>query len=168
MALGWITGIILFVAVGALALVGAIALYNANEEKHPGYCKTVDEVKVKKLTKRGTWSIILAVIMFLVFIVVPFSFHTVDTGEVAVVKELGRVKEVKTSGTYFDLWITKLKPVSYHDDELVLLAPNSSVKHQATNSNILSTIQSAVHSVFNLYTEVRIIEENELKEILGL
>ena len=63
----------------------------------------------------------------------------------------------------FDLWINKLKPVSYLNDELVLVAPNSSVKHQATSSNILSKIQSAVHTVFNLYTEVRIIEENEEK-----
>ena len=65
----------------------------------------------------------------------------------------------------FDLWITKLKPVSYHNDELILVAPNSSVKHQATSSNILSKIQSAVHSVFNLYTEVRIMEENELQNV---
>ncbi len=65
----------------------------------------------------------------------------------------------------FDLWITKLKPISYHNDELVLLAPNTSVKHQATNSNILSKIQSAVHNNFNLYTEVRIVEENELDNI---
>jgi len=65
----------------------------------------------------------------------------------------------------FDLWITKLKPVSYHNDELILVAPNSSVKHQANSSNILSKIQSAVHSVFNLYTEVRIIEENEVHNI---
>ena len=65
----------------------------------------------------------------------------------------------------FDLWINKLKPVSYHNDELVLVAPNSSVKHQATSSNILSKIQSAVHSTFNLYTEVRIVEENELQNI---
>ena len=65
----------------------------------------------------------------------------------------------------FDLWITKLKPLSYHNDELVLVAPNASVKHQATSSNILSKIQSAVHSVFNLYTEVRIIEENEVQNI---
>ena len=65
----------------------------------------------------------------------------------------------------FDLWITKLKPVSYNNDELILIAPNSSVKHQATSSNILSKIQSAVHSVFNLYTEVRIIEENELSNL---
>ncbi|MBQ7798843.1 MAG: chromosomal replication initiator protein DnaA [Clostridia bacterium] len=65
----------------------------------------------------------------------------------------------------FDLWISKLKPVSFHNDELVLVAPNSSVKHQATSSNILSKLQTAVHSVFNLYTEVRIVEENELHNI---
>ena len=65
----------------------------------------------------------------------------------------------------FDLWITKLKPVSYHNDELVLVAPNASVKHQATSSNILSKIQSAVYNVFNLYTQVRIIEENELQSL---
>lgn len=40
------------------------------------------------------------------FIFVPFSFHTVDSGEVAVVKHLGRIEEVKPAGTHFDLWIT--------------------------------------------------------------
>lgn len=65
----------------------------------------------------------------------------------------------------FDLWINTLKPISYHDDELILQAPNSSAKHQATNSNIFSKIQSAVHQVFNLYTDVRIIEENEVESL---
>jgi chromosomal replication initiator protein len=65
----------------------------------------------------------------------------------------------------FDLWINTLKPVSYQNDELILIAPSSSAKHQATNSNILSKIQSAVHQVFNLYTDVKIIEENELQNL---
>lgn len=65
----------------------------------------------------------------------------------------------------FDLWITKLKPVSFHNDELVLVAPNNSVKHQVTSANILSKIQSAVHKTFNMYTEVRIVEENELQNL---
>ena len=65
----------------------------------------------------------------------------------------------------FDLWINTLQPISYHDDELILKAPSSSAKHQATNSNILSKIQSAIHQVFNLYTEVRIVEENELQNL---
>jgi regulator of protease activity HflC (stomatin/prohibitin superfamily) len=34
------------------------------------------------------------------------SFHTVDTGEVAVVKHLGQAKQVRTAGTYFNLWLT--------------------------------------------------------------
>lgn len=48
---------------------------------------------------------IIGGVLVLTFIVVPFSFHTVDTGEVAVVKHLGKAKDVKTPGTYFDLWM---------------------------------------------------------------
>lgn len=50
--------------------------------------------------------IILALVFALGIIIVPPSFHTVETGEVAVVKHLGQAKEVKTAGTYFNLWIT--------------------------------------------------------------
>lgn len=53
----------------------------------------------------------LAVICFLVclgaFALVPFSFHTVDTGEIAVVKHLGEAREIRTAGTHFDLWVTE-------------------------------------------------------------
>ena len=55
----------------------------------------------------GTISAITAVILAIVFLIVPFSIHTVQSGEVAVVKTLGEAKEVKTPGTHFDLWITK-------------------------------------------------------------
>lgn len=65
----------------------------------------------------------------------------------------------------FDLWVNTLQPISYHNDELILKAPSSSVKHQATNASIFSKIQSAVHQVFNLYTQVKIIEEKELEDI---
>ncbi len=44
---------------------------------------------------------------FLLFLLIPFSFHTVDTGEVAVVKHMGKAKNVRTAGTYFDFWITE-------------------------------------------------------------
>ena len=50
---------------------------------------------------------ILAVVCLLGFILVPFSFHTVDTGVVAVVKHLGEARNVRTAGTYFDFWITE-------------------------------------------------------------
>lgn len=51
--------------------------------------------------------VILAIACALLFITIPFSFHTVDTGEVAVVKHLGEAKEVRTSGTHFDFWMTE-------------------------------------------------------------
>lgn len=51
-------------------------------------------------------SAILAVASIFAFILVPFSFHTVQSGEVAVVKHLGEITDVKRAGTHYDLWIT--------------------------------------------------------------
>lgn len=62
---------------------------------------------------RGTVAVILAIALCLSFLVVPFSFRTVDTGEVAVVKHLGKVKTVRDAGTYYDFWMTN-KYVKYN------------------------------------------------------
>ena len=43
----------------------------------------------------------------LVFLTVPFSIHTVDTGEVAVVKHLGEARATRAAGTHFDFWLTE-------------------------------------------------------------
>ena len=40
-------------------------------------------------------------------IVVPGSFHQIEAGSVAVVKELGKITEVRTPGTYFDFYMTR-------------------------------------------------------------
>lgn len=51
---------------------------------------------------------VLTVLSIIALLVVPFSFHTVQSGQVAVVKELGKVlDEEKTAGTHFDFWVTK-------------------------------------------------------------
>lgn len=55
---------------------------------------------------------ILAFALIIAFILVPFSFHTVSSGEVAVVKHLGKIEDVKTAGTHYDLWVTN-KYVKY-------------------------------------------------------
>ena len=44
--------------------------------------------------------------LLLLTILIPPSFHTVDTGEIAVVKYMGEAKAVRTAGTHFDFWIT--------------------------------------------------------------
>lgn len=52
-------------------------------------------------------SALLGVIMALTVVIVPLSIHVIQSGQVAVVKHLGKVKdEERMAGTYFDLWIT--------------------------------------------------------------
>ncbi len=43
----------------------------------------------------------------LLLLTVPASFHTVEAGEIAVVKHLGEAKSVRTAGTHFDFWVTE-------------------------------------------------------------
>jgi len=62
------------------------------------------KTKSKKLSILGSIVIFAAVIGFTF---VPASFHTVEAGEVAVVKHLGEAKVVRTAGTYFDFWLTE-------------------------------------------------------------
>lgn len=57
-------------------------------------------------TGGGVTSVIVGCLLVLAIILVPFSFHTVDTGEIAVVKHLGKIEGVRTPGTSFDLWVT--------------------------------------------------------------
>jgi regulator of protease activity HflC (stomatin/prohibitin superfamily) len=43
-------------------------------------------------------------LLVIAFLVIPFSFHTVNTGELAVVRHLGKITDVREAGTNFDLW----------------------------------------------------------------
>lgn len=60
----------------------------------------------------STISAIIGVLIIISFVIVPFSFHTVSSGEVAVVKHLGKIENVKTAGTHYDFWVTN-KYVKY-------------------------------------------------------
>ena len=84
MAIGIIVGIIL--------AVFAIGAFIACSMSDSGLAKTV--------------CAILGVILAIAFFIVPFSFRTVSSGEVAVVKHLGKIEDVKTAGTHFTPWIT--------------------------------------------------------------
>lgn len=84
MALGIFAAIVIII----LGIVGAVIASVVNN----GAAKVV--------------GVLLCIAMVFAFIAVPFSFHTVDTGEVAVVKHLGKAKEVKTAGTHYDFWMT--------------------------------------------------------------
>ena len=87
MAIGIILGIVLF-----LLTVGAFVLAGIFGENNKGVGVGV--------------SIVVGIILLIAFIIVPFSFRTVNTGEIAVVKHLGEAKETRDPGTHFDLWVT--------------------------------------------------------------
>lgn len=85
-------GIILFIAFIVFGIVAVVAAFNlfGNEHTASGVCATA-----------------FAIVMFLSVFLVPFSFHTVDTGEVAVVKRLGEAVGTRNAGTHFDFWVTR-------------------------------------------------------------
>ena len=103
MAIGWIVGIALFAAVVAACVWGGVMLAKASDNFN--YSSGNRELG-KKQRKTGFLGLALALVLLVVFIAVPFSFYTVDTGEVVVVKHLGVVKEVKQAGTYYNFWMT--------------------------------------------------------------
>jgi regulator of protease activity HflC (stomatin/prohibitin superfamily) len=53
----------------------------------------------------GTIGVVLALALAIGFILVPFSFHSIDTGEIAVVKRFGEITDVKGPGLNYDLWV---------------------------------------------------------------
>ncbi len=48
--------------------------------------------------------------------IIPGSFHTVYSGEIAIIKELGVIKTTQTPGTYFDLWL--IRDVEIYDSKV--------------------------------------------------
>lgn len=87
MAIAIILGIVLFV----LAVVAGVAA---------GYLFDSDS------SVGGTLSVVACIILAIAFLVVPFSIRTIDTGEIAVVKQLGEAKYTRSAGTHFDFWMT--------------------------------------------------------------
>ena len=62
-----------------------------------------------KKFRNGKWFIACistACACFVLFMTVPFSVHTVEPGQVAVVKVWGEARYTRNPGTYFDFWIS--------------------------------------------------------------
>ncbi len=68
-------------------------------------CVVVRELARKKRKVNNVPLIVLAVAA-VIFLIVPFSIHTIEPGQVGVVKVWGEAKHVRTPGTYFDFWIS--------------------------------------------------------------
>ena len=90
MAFGFIFGV-LFVA--AIVVGAALIFFGSVKKKPNNVLKTI--------------GIVLTVVALLGISSIPSSFHTVEAGEIAVVKHLGEAVKVRTAGTYFDFWLTE-------------------------------------------------------------
>lgn len=88
--IGFIVGILLFFA--AVAGFGVAVYFSARKRKNKTYSLIGGIVG-------GVFALLL--------LLIPSSFHTVQAGEVAVVKHLGKAENVRTAGTYFDFWLTE-------------------------------------------------------------
>jgi len=92
---------LLFV-IGFIAFVSLVAVCAFLSKK-----RTSSNAEYNKLKKNIIILICCAVCSFIFIIFVPGSFHQVEAGTYAVVKELGKIKDVRTPGTYFDFYLTK-------------------------------------------------------------
>ena len=126
MAIGIILGIVLII-LAIVAFMATAALFG--DEKPIG----------------GFISLIVALGLIVTFILVPFSFRTVDAGEVAVVKHLGKAKEVKTAGTYYSFWITN-KYVRYDAKVQNVDIKTSSYSSDAQTMDVQMTLQYQIMS----------------------
>jgi regulator of protease activity HflC (stomatin/prohibitin superfamily) len=88
---------------------------------------------------------IIGVVLVIAFIIVPFSFHTISSGEVAVVKHLGKIEDVKTAGTHYDTWITN-SYVKYDTKVQNLDVTTMAYSSDAQTMDIQMTIQYQIIS----------------------
>ena len=107
MAFGLIFGVIFALIIAAGVALIALKIYR------------------ERAMKMNVLGVVIVVIGLIGIILVPPSFHTVEAGQVAVVKHLGEAKKVRTAGTYFDFWITET--YEYYDAKV----QNMDIKTQA-------------------------------------
>ena len=109
-------------------------------------CIVLAAKKHSSTGKAPAFLIVLGLVFALVLLIVPFSVHIVNTGEVAVVKELGEAKEVKTAGMHFDLWF--ISQYDYYDAKV----QNVEIKTAAYSSDA-QTMDIAMTLQYQISTE---------------
>lgn len=122
----------------------------------------------KKKKKRGAFLAGGAGALGLLFLIVPFSFHTVNAGEVAVVKHLGKAEKVRTAGTYFDFWLTE--SYDYYDAKVQNLEIRTQAySKDAQTMTIIMTVQYQIDSykaidIANKYGSITVLQ-NRIESI---
>lgn len=104
-----------------------------------------DKEKTKAYKKQSNIAIAFAVFCLTAFVLIPFSIHAVDTGEVAVVKYFGEAVDVESPGTYFDFWITK-NYNTFDTKTQTLQLDAATYSSDAQTMNVQMTVQYRIHA----------------------
>jgi regulator of protease activity HflC (stomatin/prohibitin superfamily) len=175
MSIGIIISAVL-IAVIALVFVISYGRYKKNLEAIKLSKRTGTVVEKKKLV--SLTSVVVVLVALVALAIVPPSIKTVNTGEVAVVKYLGKAKEVKTPGTYFSFWLTNT--YEYYDTKVqnvdISTAAYSSdaqtmniqmtLQYQAMNEKVLD-IANQYGSLATLQNRIQSIAIEKTKSILS-
>ena len=145
-------GILVGIAIVILMVISFVVCFNTGED-HPLI---------------GFGSFALGIALLISFALVPWSFHTISSGEVAVVKHLGKIEDVKTAGTHYDLWITN-KYVKYDTKVQNLEITTAAYSSDAQPMDVAMTIQYQIISdkVVDIATQYGKLEalENRIQSI---
>lgn len=95
MTIGFLVGAVLAIIFGVLAWRYSVVKKDAGRNPTKEYKSKMSRI------------LIFILLITLTFVCVPFSFQTVQAGEVAVVKQLGKIVDIRMPGTYFDLWLVR-------------------------------------------------------------
>ena len=115
----------------------------------------------KKKKRRAGVGALLVVAAALLFILISPSFHTVEAGEIAVVKHLGEARSVRTAGTYFDFWITESYTV-YDAKVQNMEVQTQAYSKDAQTMDIAMTVQYQISSekavqIANQYGSIEVL-----------
>ena len=112
-------------------------------------------IEVRKPNKVLTVIGVAGVSVFLVLdILIPGSFHQVETGTVAVVRRLGKIEGMRNPGTYFDFYLTKSYEVydtKVQQDKIVTSA--YSKDGQTMELEVFLQYQVQVENIMKIATE---------------
>ena len=95
---------VIFVTI-TLALLGALAFLLSKKGRKDK--KGVIDTTVKHSKLLVPVLVAGTVVSIVLGILIPGSFHQVEAGTVAVVKELGKIIDIRRPGTYFDFYMTR-------------------------------------------------------------
>ena len=131
MIYGILTALLFLVVIGGgigLCVMGKKDKWESRRSEHP-----VGKGKI-------IGGICAVVIGATLFFTIPFSFHQVESGEVAVIKNMGQVSHVRNAGTHFDFWLTNSR--TKYDTKIRSLQIETQAYSQDAQT---MTVQMSVH-----------------------